>query len=71
LHFDSDETSIEQGNKPVHPLVSCVLFLTAEVGGPTLITDQLLESTDLASQGWLFEGKENRLVMFNAKYLHG
>lgn len=71
LHFDSDETSIEDGGAPHHPLVSCVLFLDADVGGPTLVTDQLLCDDHLANQGWLFYGHENRLVMFDAKYLHG
>ena len=77
---------------------SVVLFLDAEVGGPTLVsihyptlsfikfyilytilyitvtrqvTDQLLEDDQLANRGWLYEGATNRLVMFDAKYLHG
>jgi len=73
LHFDSDETSIEDGGGkvPHHPIASCVLFLSADVGGPTIVTDQLLSDDQLANQGWLFYGQENRLVMFDAKYLHG
>ena len=83
-------------------ICSVVLFLDAEVGGPTLVgftcttlscimfymlcnvwymlyfiavtrqvTDQLLEDDQLANRGWLYEGATNRLVMFDAKYLHG
>ena len=35
------------------------------------VTDQLLEDDQLANRGWLYEGATNRLVMFDAKYLHG
>ena len=70
MHFDSDETSIEDGNPPTHPLVSAIVFLDGDVGGPTLITDQTLRG-GLASQGWLMHPRSNRLVAFDAKYLHG
>jgi hypothetical protein len=42
MHFDSDETNLNNGGKANHPLYSCVLFIDAEVGGPTLITNQTL-----------------------------
>ena len=41
LHFDSDETRTQAGQPPSHPLVSCILYITDEVGGPTLVTDQV------------------------------
>ena len=70
LHFDSDETAIEGGAAPVHPIMSSVLFVSDVTGGPTLVTDQTL-SGSLATQGWLVPPKRNRLAIFDAKYLHG
>jgi hypothetical protein len=40
------------------------------VGGPTLMTDQLLGGP-LATRGWLAFPATNRLTMFDASYLHG
>jgi hypothetical protein len=71
LHFDSDETKIEAGGTPHHPITSTVLFVKGDgVGGPTLVTDQTL-SSGLASKGWLCHPKKNRLAIFDAKFLHG
>ena len=42
LHFDSDETAIEHGQQPRHPIVSSVLFVSDDaIGGPTLVTNQV------------------------------
>jgi len=70
LHYDSDETGIEDGQPPMHPLISTVLYVEEEVGGPTLVTNQLLGG-GLAESGWICCPKVNRLLMFDAKYLHG
>lgn len=71
LHFDSDETKIEAGGAPHHPIVSTVLFVKGDgVGGPTLVTDQTLTG-GLATKGWLCHPKKNRLAIFDAKFLHG
>lgn len=48
-----------------------VLYLDEGVGGPTLVTDQLLGEGGLAQNGWLCFPKTNRLVLFDARYLHG
>lgn len=40
------------------------------VGGPTLMTNQLLGGP-LATRGWLAFPATNRLTMFDARYLHG
>ena len=47
-----------------------MLFLSSEAGGPTVVTDQTLGGP-LASRGWLCFPRTNRLVAFDAKYLHG
>ena len=72
LHFDSDETRIEEGGKPRHPICSCILYLeeSGKIGGPTLVTDQTLGG-GIASKGWLCFPRNGRLVAFDAKYLHG
>jgi hypothetical protein len=73
LHFDSDETFIEDGGAPTHPLVSCVVYLEegdTPCGGPTLVTDQVLGGR-LATEGWLCAPARGRTLLFDAKYLHG
>jgi len=74
LHFDSDETRLETGKlggKPQHPIASSILFVNeSNIGGPTLVTNQILDGK-IADRGWLAYPKENRLVTFDAKYLHG
>lgn len=69
LHFDSDDEGCGGAR---HPLLSVVLFLGGGglVGGPTLVTDQLLGGP-LASRGWLVGPSDNRLVAFDARVLHG
>ena len=73
LHFDSDETKIEDGGSPHHPICSSVLYITEgdAIGGPTLMTDQTLASGTLAEKGWLCHPKHGRLCLFDAKHLHG
>ena len=67
--IDSDETRIDEGKSPQHPIISCVLFVR-EAGGPTLMTDQTLKG-NLATEGWMIDAKLNRVLAFDAKYLHG
>ena len=69
MHFDSDETRLRNGGNPQHPIVSCIIYLS-DAGGPTLVTDQTLNS-ELASQGVMVHPTRNRLVVFDARYLHG
>ncbi|PNH06875.1 hypothetical protein TSOC_006722 [Tetrabaena socialis] len=67
LHFDSDDEG-EGGVR--NPIVSTVIYLTGGVGGPTLVTPQLLGGP-LAQHGWLVHPRENRLGMFTGDVLHG
>ena len=49
-----------------------MLYLSnAHVGGPTLVTDQRLRDTRMASQGCLVRPRENRLCLFEGGILHG
>jgi hypothetical protein len=55
---------------PYYPLYYTLITLLSGVGGPTVITDQLLGGK-LAQNGWICFPKTNRLVLFDARYLHG
>jgi len=71
LHFDSDETRIEAGGSPQHPVLTCVLYLSeAGIGGPTVLTNQRLAG-DLATKSWMVAPEANRLLIFDARFLHG
>lgn len=49
---------------------SCSCSRQSWVGGPTLLTDQVLGGP-LATQGWLAYPATNRVVFFDGRYLHG
>eukprot|EP00808_Paulinella_micropora_P016106 g33807.t1 len=69
LHFDSDNEGVAGIRNPI---ASSVLYLSASgVGGPTLVTDQAVTATRLATQGWLAAPAFNRLVLFDGSVLHG
>ena len=68
MHFDSDD----EGRGGVrNPIVSTILYITADGGGPSLVTNQRLDSTYLADKGWLAHPKPKRLVAFDGRVLHG
>lgn len=71
LHFDSDNEG--HGGVIRNPIMSTILYLnTTEVGGPSLMTNQTLQSTNLNNiQGWLAYGKPRRMVAFDGTVLHG
>jgi hypothetical protein len=80
MHFDSDD----EGRDGVrNPIISTILYITVNddgsddstysctAGGPSLVTNQTLESDHLATRGWLSHPKPKRLVAFDGRYLHG
>jgi hypothetical protein len=68
MHFDSDD----EGRGGVrNPIISTILYITAGGGGPSLVTNQRLDSQFLANQGWLAHPKTKRLVAFDGRVLHG
>lgn len=70
MHFDSDETRIQHGGSPQHPIITTVTYVNGDVGGPTVVTDQTLAGP-LATSGWIVPPEDNRLLAFDATYLHG
>lgn len=67
IHYDSIPG--EKKGIPKHPIISTITFLTAECGGPTLITDQTIENKK-TTKGWVVYPKKNRLICFNGNALH-
>jgi hypothetical protein len=66
LHFDFVQPS--HANRPLHPIASTITFVSANCGGPTLITNQRVGG--VTNHGWLVSPKENRLVVFDGSLLH-
>ena len=48
-----------------------VVYVTGDVGGPTLVTTQRLTSKRLADRGWIVHPRVNRVCMFDGGVLHG
>ncbi len=82
LHFDLDEVALAErlsggGAAPssasIHPLVSSVLYLNecCDHLAPTLLTNQTLTSGSVATEAWLCQPAENRLLLFDGAFLHG
>eukprot|EP00041_Stephanoeca_diplocostata_P028909 m.837139 g.837139 ORF g.837139 m.837139 type:complete len:292 (+) comp23460_c0_seq21:1062-1937(+) len=83
MHFDLDERSLLERGVVRHPAVSCVLYLDAGGGAPTLVTNESIATSTQpndggahaaeiwASEGWQCTPLENRLLMFDGSLLHG
>jgi hypothetical protein len=76
LHYDSDAEGLpDESGQPRHPIASCVLYLSsddaANVGGPTLVTQQRRGNSALGQAGWLGHPSPGRLLVFDGSVLHG
>lgn len=68
MHFDSDD----EGRGGVrNPIISTILYITEGAGGPSLVTNQKLIDSRVATQGWLAHPRSQRLVVFDGRCLHG
>jgi len=68
MHFDSDD----EGNGGVrNPIISTILYICAESGGPSLVTQQSLNDRHLSDHGFLSHPARKRLVAFSGNVLHG
>lgn len=68
MHFDSDNEGMGGVRNPI---ISTILYITSDTGGPSLVTNQKLIHRHLAAKGWMSHAKEKRLVAFDGKVLHG
>lgn len=52
-----------------NPICSCVLYLS-QLGGPTVVTDQVLTDKHLAQRGWSVLPSENQVCVFDGRLMH-
>jgi hypothetical protein len=79
IHFDTDESLLEQEKRITHPIISSVLYLTGAMrgdcqgngAGSTIIFDQTPESTDVAPRAWISHPRDNSFMAFPGNLLHG
>jgi len=73
LHFDSDQEAFYKRGVKRLSHVSSVLYLAADVGGPTLIIPETVDEHQLspARHCWRAAPVQNRYVVFPGHYLHG
>ena len=79
MHFDSDDEGLpaaagsrdDAPRRIRHPICSAVVFVTGEIGGPTLVTDQRDDAKRLARNGWLVAPVAGRVAVFDGECLHG
>ena len=84
LHFDTDESMLDQEGKVTHPVLSSVLYLTGgehndlsdsqvkeSPAGATIILDQTPDSETVGETCWQGIPKDNTLLLFPGNRLHG
>jgi hypothetical protein len=77
LHFDTDESMLDQEGKVTHPILSSVLYLTggnspsSPAGGATIIFDQSPGSKESAQKCWQGKPQNNTFLLFPGDCLHG
>lgn len=87
IHYDTDEYMLNSKKKVTHPVVSSVLYLTgagkrdcneaddsathSATAGSTIIFNQSPESTNVASQAWVSQPRDNSFMTFPGNLLHG
>jgi len=77
LHFDTDESMLDQEGKVTHPVLSSILYLTggsehsSSPSGATIIIDESPESTTVGTKCWQGIPKDNTFLIFPGNRLHG
>mmetsp|Transcript_26922 Transcript_26922/g.74006 ORF Transcript_26922/g.74006 Transcript_26922/m.74006 type:complete len:726 (+) Transcript_26922:56-2233(+) len=84
LHFDTDESMLDQEGKVTHPVLSSVLYLTggqngdleantmsSSPAGATIILDETPDSTSVGEYCWQGIPKDNTFLVFPGDRLHG
>lgn len=73
FHFDMDSPHRAKTTEWRFPIVTCIVFLSEAVGGPTLILDQSRKpGSPLAERGWLVRPDQPGTVYcFDSTLLHG
>jgi len=77
LHFDTDESLLDQEGKITHPVLSSVLYLTggndqsSSPAGATIILDETPHSTTIGNNCWQGIPEDNTFLIFPGNRLHG
>jgi hypothetical protein len=78
LHFDTDESLLDQEGKVTHPILSSVLYLTgrsadqtSSPAGATIVMDQTPDSSSCAEKCWQGIPRNNCFLVFPGNRLHG
>jgi hypothetical protein len=77
LHFDTDESMLDQEGKVTHPVLSSILYLTggskesSSPAGATIILDETPDSTAIGNKCWQGIPKDNTFLIFPGNRLHG
>ncbi len=75
LHFDTDESMLDQEGKVTHPILSSVLYLTGGSegvsSGATIILDETPDFTMAGETCYLGIPKDNTFLIFPGNRLHG
>ncbi len=81
LHYDLEEGILESRGDIVHPAVSSVIYLSGngaegvgdseDAAGPTLVLDQRVDDTQLATRSWLSHPAQGAMLTFPGDRLHG
>jgi len=77
LHYDTDESMLDQEGKVTHPMLSSVLYLTGGMencsspAGATIILDETPDSTTVGEKCWQGIPKDNTFLIFPGDRLHG
>ena len=77
LHFDTDESMLDQEEKVTHPVMSSILYLTggsehsSSPAGATIILDETPNSTTVGKKCWQGIPKNNTFLVFPGNRLHG
>ena len=81
LHYDTDESLLEQDGTVTHPILSSVLYLTTgsntatettpTAAGATIVFEETPESTTIGKTCWQCLPQDNTFMVFPGNKLHG
>lgn len=68
MHYDY-VVNLDSPDTPRHPIATCIVYLSDDCGGSTLVTDQKIAS-GVANFAYLVTPAVNRAAFFNGRLLH-
>jgi tetratricopeptide (TPR) repeat protein len=80
LHFDTDERTLENTGRIMHPAFGSVVYLSGQGstdgkphtrGGSTVIFDQTPSAEKFAERAWIMHPQDRAFMLFSGDRLHG